>query len=128
MSLADDLRQAAALIDLHPELEFSTSGITFYAFAEMPFTATVRALAKIGRADKERSESGLFKATVKVNESVEFVALDYFGSVVCERVQTGVERVERPVMVQTGVEVVEQPVYAWKCPESILAGPVEVAS
>lgn len=38
----------------------------------------------------------------------------------CERVQVGVEKVTRPIMVQTGEIVVEEPVYEWRCTEGPL--------
>lgn len=123
MSLVDDLRQLADVIEANPELGLNFVGISresIYVEHGRPFVERVRQLAKFGVVEKERSTS--FLARVALNKTFELVAIDYTNEVACELVQTGVETVVEPIMEQVGERTVERPIMEWKCPESILAG------
>lgn len=122
MSLSDDLRQAADLIDAHPEKSFTMAGgITLYVGRHSgSFTDTVRWLTQFGTVKKERPGQS-FLATVVVGK-IELAAIDYDDEVACELVQTGEREVTRDIVKVVGTETVTEPIMEWKCPPSILAG------
>ena len=116
---AEGLRQVAAFLESHPEIDLPETTITGYSlFNKEKAATTARALAQGGRCDK------VFEDTlVTLKRDFGPIELRYFGnrSNVCEQVKVGTKVVPeqyvapRPATEAQVIPEHEEGVYEWRC-------------